>query len=61
MPYYSEHTKAIRSSCFDCAKFDGCNRCRDNDLNCKILPIAGCSVGDRYQILINLDEEDLHP
>ena len=59
MPYYSEHRKFIHSSCFQCTEFDGCNKCTENGLNCKITPAWGCSTGDRHQIIVEMDEEEL--
>ena len=59
MPYYSEHRKFIRSSCLDCSCFDGCNRCQEINQNVLVIPILGCSTGDRYQIIVEMDEEEL--
>lgn len=59
MPYYSEQRKFIRSSCFDCSCFDGCNRCSEFNIVSVIIPILGCSTGDRYQIIVEMDEEEL--
>ena len=59
MPYYSEQRKFIRSSCFDCTEFDGCNRCSEFNIVYVITPILGCSIGDSHQIIVEMDEEEL--
>lgn len=59
MPYYGEHRKFIRSSCFDCTEFDGCNRCLEFSIDSVIIPILGCGTGDSHQIIVEMDEEEL--